>query len=429
MASASRNCGTSIRPSMCRAASSTRRAGRSTRHWGGGFLYHQANNQVALGFVVALDYKNPYLSPFEELQRWKKHPGDPPRSSKAASASPTARARSTRAAGSRCRKLVFPGGALIGCSAGFVNVPRIKGTPHRDEERHDGRRGRLSTRSWRIATATSSTPIPTAFERRAGSPRSCKLVRNVEPRWRSSAARSARCSAGATCGCAHLGIGLPFTMKHHRRHETLWRKDQVKPIDYPKPDGVLSFDRLSSVFLSNTNHEEDQPVHLTLKDATSRSRINLPIYDEPEQRYCPAGVYEIVGEDEGDARASRSTRRTASTARPATSRTRPRTSTGWCPKAAAVRIIRTCDRGRASLGHLHAFSSSQPLQRHPSESRDLARDMLRPPRGDPSFRWDDERRRDEGIRGAAKLSRLPRAAGWRKDRARGLNHLCRACHR
>ena len=151
---------------------------------------------------------------------------------------------------------------------------------------------------------------------------------------------------------ATLRIGLPFTLKHHPDHASLWRKDQAAPIAYPKPDGVISFDRLSSVFVSNTNHEEDQPVHLTLKDADIPTAINLPVYAGPEQRYCPAGVYEFV-EERVASRGSRSTRRIASTARPATSRTRPRTSTGSSPKAAEGRIIPTCKMaGGAALAAL-----------------------------------------------------------------------------
>ena len=155
------------------------------------------------------------------------------------------------------------------------------------------------------------------------------------------AARSARSTPGSTCGCDRSRIGAAVDAEAPSRQRRPRRKDQATPIDYPKPDGVMSFDRLSSVFLSNTNHEEDQPVHLTLKDAAIPTAINLPLYAGPEQRYCPAGVYEFV-EARAANRGSRSTPRTASTARPATSRTRPRTSTGSRPKAAEAPIIRTC---------------------------------------------------------------------------------------
>ncbi len=126
-----------------------------------------------------------------------------------------------------------------------------------------------------------------------------KAVRNVEPMVSKLGGTVGTALAGIDMWMRHLGIGLPFTMKHEPDHKSLWRKDQVHPIAYPKPDGVISFDRLSSVFVSNTNHEEDQPVHLTLKDARIPVDYNLPIYDAPEQRYCPAGVYEIVGQEEG----------------------------------------------------------------------------------------------------------------------------------
>ncbi|WP_156680514.1 electron transfer flavoprotein-ubiquinone oxidoreductase [Sphingomonas profundi] len=266
---------------------------------GGGFLYHQANNQVALGFVVGLGYRNPHLSPFEEFQRWKQHPEI--RAILEGGRRISYGARAINEGGwQSVPKLTFPGGALIGCSAGFVNVPRIKGT-------HTAMKsgmlaaeaayaavtgGREGDELTRYSETLHDSWIATEL----------KVVRNAEP-------AVAKFGQTVGTGIAYVDmmmrtfkIGLPFTFKHHRDSEQLYRKDMVKPIRYPKPDGVISFDRLSSVFLSNTNHEEDQPIHLTLKDASVPVDVNLALYDSPEQRYCPAGVYEIVGQEAGDPR-------------------------------------------------------------------------------------------------------------------------------
>jgi electron-transferring-flavoprotein dehydrogenase len=264
--------------------------------WGGGFLYHQENNQVALGFVVALNYRNPHLSPFEEFQRWKQHPAI--REILEGGRRVSYGARAINEGGwQSVPKLAFPGGALIGCSAGFVNVPRIKGS-------HTAMKsGMLAGEAAfaAIAGERSGDELVTYEEslRNSWIATELKTVRNVEPFVARFGGTAGTLLAGMDMWMRTLKIGLPFTLKHHPDSETLYRKDLVAKIDYPKPDGVISFDRLSSVFISNTNHEEDQPVHLTLKDPTIPTEVNLPLYDGPEQRYCPAGVYEFVEEATG----------------------------------------------------------------------------------------------------------------------------------
>ena len=261
--------------------------------WGGGFLYHQANNQVALGFVVALNYRNPWLSPFEEFQRWKQHPAI--REVLEGGRRVSYGARAINEGGWQAvPQLAFPGGALIGCSAGFVNVPRIKGS-------HTAMKSGMLAAEAAFAAIAAGRGCDTlsAYEeslRGSWVADELKLVRNVEPLVARFGGAAGTLLAGLDMWMRTLRIGLPFTLRHHRDNESLYRKDLVRPIDYPKPDGVISFDRLSSVFVSNTNHEEDQPVHLTLKDASVPTRINLPDYAGPEQRYCPAGVYEFVEE-------------------------------------------------------------------------------------------------------------------------------------
>jgi electron-transferring-flavoprotein dehydrogenase len=270
-----------------------------TDAWGGGFLYHQENNQVALGFVVALSYKNPHLHPFEEFQRWKQHPSI--RAILEGGRRVSYGARAINEGGwQSVPQLAFEGGALIGCSAGFVNVPRIKGS-------HTAMKsGMLAAEAaFEAIAAGREGDALQAYDDRLRSSwvaDELKMVRNVEPMVAKYGGTLGTILAGADMWMRTLKIGLPFTMKHHPDNEGLLRKDQAKPIAYPKPDGVISFDRLSSVFLSNTNHEEDQPVHLTLKDASIPIEVNLKDYDAPEQRYCPAGVYEIVGAEEGNPR-------------------------------------------------------------------------------------------------------------------------------
>jgi electron-transferring-flavoprotein dehydrogenase len=270
-----------------------------TNDWGGGFLYHQADNQVALGFVVGLGYRNPYLSPFEEFQRWKQHPAI--RAILEGGKRVSYGARAINEGGwQSVPKLAFPGGALIGCTAGFVNVPRIKGS-------HTAMKsGMLAAEAAFAAIAADRAGDElTDYEpalRTSWVAKELDLVRNAEPLVAKFGGTMGTLLAGLDMWMRVLHIGLPITMKHHPDSKSLLRKDLVAPIEYPRPDGTISFDRLSSVFLSNTNHEEDQPVHLTLKDPAIPIDVNLRYYDAPEQRYCPAGVYEIIGQEEGNPR-------------------------------------------------------------------------------------------------------------------------------
>ena len=270
-----------------------------TDSWGGGFLYHQANNQVALGFVVALDYKNPHVFPFEEFQRWKQHPEI--RKILEGGKRISYGARAINEGGwQSVPKLAFPGGALIGCSAGFVNVPRIKGS-------HTAMKSGMLAAESIVAAIAAGREFDEIADYQANLNDSwiateLKLVKNAQPAVAKYGNDYGTVLAGIDMWMRTLKIGLPITMKHHADNEMTGRADLYPKIDYPKPDGVISFDRLSSVFLSNTNHEEDQPCHLQLRDPDVPVKINLPLYDEPAQRYCPAGVYEIVGREEGSPR-------------------------------------------------------------------------------------------------------------------------------
>ncbi|RYY47886.1 MAG: electron transfer flavoprotein-ubiquinone oxidoreductase [Sphingomonadales bacterium] len=260
---------------------------------GGGFLYHQADGQVALGFVVWLNYTNPYLSPFHEMQRWKTHPAIAEILEGAKRVSYGARAISDGGFQS-VPKLAMPGAALIGDSAGFLNVPRIKGT-------HTSMKSGMMAAEAAFAavqagrTSDELAAYPEAY-RNSWVYKELRGVRNVVPLVKKFGDTWGTVAAGVAMWMELAGLRWPFTMKHHPDHESLRTASESKPIDYPKPDGVLTFDRLSSVFISNTNHEEDQPVHLTLKDPDIPIGYNLPVYAEPAQRYCPAGVYEVVGE-------------------------------------------------------------------------------------------------------------------------------------
>ncbi|MCW0180373.1 electron transfer flavoprotein-ubiquinone oxidoreductase [Zavarzinia sp.] len=266
---------------------------------GGAFLYHLEDNQVAVGYVVALDYWNPYLSPFEEFQRFKTHPDI--RTFFEGGKRIAYGARAINEGGYQSiPKLTFPGGVLIGCSAGFVNVPRIKGSHNAMktgmmaaeaafEALEAGREGHdeLSDYANKFSTSWVHDEL---FK-----------VRNVRPALKWGTVKGT-IYGGFDMWMSHLGLALPWTLGHHPDNTSLVKAKDAPKIEYPKPDGKISFDRLSSVFLSNTNHEEDQPIHLTLKDPTVPIRINLAEYDAPEQRYCPAGVYEIVGQDKGEPR-------------------------------------------------------------------------------------------------------------------------------
>jgi electron-transferring-flavoprotein dehydrogenase len=266
---------------------------------GGGFLYHQANGQVALGFSVWLNYSNPYLSPFDEFQRWKTHPSIKAILEGGRRVSYGARAINDGGWQS-VPKLTFPGGALIGCSAGFLNVPRIKGS-------HTAMKtGMMAAEAAvdAIISQRSSDELAAYGEayKKSWVFSELKMVRNTVPAVEKFGNFFGTAIAGMTMWLEYLGYELPFTMKNHPDYKSLKRKGDAKPIAYPKPDGVFSFDKLTSVFLSNTNHEEDQPIHLTLKDPLIPISVNLPLYDEPAQRYCPAGVYEVVGLDTDEPR-------------------------------------------------------------------------------------------------------------------------------
>jgi electron-transferring-flavoprotein dehydrogenase len=265
---------------------------RST--YGGSFLYHLDNNQAAVGFVVGLSYANPYLNPFEEFQRYKTHPSI--RGFLEGGKRLVYGARAIAAGGVQSLpKLVFPGGCLIGDDAGFLNASRIKGT-------HCAiKTGMLAAEAAHEAlqagrAADELGAYPDAY-RKSWLYNELWRARNFKP-WMAK---------GLYTGSLMFGIDqvllrgrAPWTLSHKGPdHAQLRPKSEFAPIAYPKPDGLLSFDRLSSVYLSNTNHNEDQPVHLRLKDASVPVRVNLELYDAPEQRYCPAGVYEIVRDDDG----------------------------------------------------------------------------------------------------------------------------------
>lgn len=262
----------------------------SSDTYGGSFLYHLENNQVAVGFVVGLDYKNPYLNPYEEFQRFKTHPHirDTFKGGRRISYG----ARALNEGGLQCLpKLTFPGGVLVGCDAGTLNMPKIKGT-------HTAMKSGMLAAEAAFAALQQDAPAGTELTAYADSFKASWIQTELH------AARNVRPSFkwGLWLGTLYTGIDqillrgkAPWTLKHaHADHETLLPKDQAKPIHYPKPDGVLTFDKLSSVFLSSTNHEEDQPVHLQLRDPSLALSVNLAQYDGPEQRFCPAGVYEYV---------------------------------------------------------------------------------------------------------------------------------------
>jgi electron-transferring-flavoprotein dehydrogenase len=263
--------------------------------YGGSFLYHQENNQVAVGFVVGLSYTNPYLSPYEEFQRFKTHPdirGFFEGGKRVAYGS-----RAITAGGVlSLPKLTFPGGVLVGDDAGFLNAARIKGS-------------HAAIKSGMLAAEAAAEALAAG---RSGDeliayPDAFRKSWLFEELWR---ARNFKqwMSKGLYLGSAMVGFEqfvlggkFPWTIHHaHADHETLKPASECSPIAYPKPDGKLTFDRLSSVFISNTNHEENQPVHLTLKDPAIPVEVNLHVYAGPESRYCPAGVYEFVKEGDKD---------------------------------------------------------------------------------------------------------------------------------
>jgi len=262
--------------------------------YGGSFLYHLENNMVSVGYVVGLDYKNPYLSPYEEFQRFKTHPKI--RGTLKGGRRVAYGARAINEGGLQSLpKMSFPGGLLIGCDAGTVNMPKIKGS-------HTAMKSGMIAAELAFEALTGGAPEPElagygdAF-RASWAYKELHEARNVRPafKW------------GLLGGTLYTGIDqvllrgkAPWTLSHgHADHETLSKAADCKPIDYPKPDGKITFDRLTNVSFSATNHEEDQPIHLTLQDDAVPIDINLADYDAPEQRYCPAGVYEIVREEDG----------------------------------------------------------------------------------------------------------------------------------
>jgi electron-transferring-flavoprotein dehydrogenase len=266
---------------------------------GGSFVYHYGERLVAVGFVVHLDYANPHLSPFDEFQRFKTHPTMRALLDGAQRLSYGARAISEGGLQS-WPELVFPGGALIGCSAGMVNVPRIKGTHNAMKS------GMLAAEAAFAAFNDASRPAsgdvlhayPQAL-RASWVWRDLEAVRNVKPWLSRLGTWGGTLLGGMEMWLATLGLRLPWTLRHAQADHERTRPAAAMPeIRYPKPDGVVTFDRLSSIALSNLAHDADQPCHLQLKDAAIPIRLNLPRFDAPEQRYCPAGVYEIVGSGE-----------------------------------------------------------------------------------------------------------------------------------
>lgn len=266
---------------------------------GGSFLYHLEDNLVAVGFVVHLNYKNPWLYPFEEFQRFKTHPAIRGTFEGGKRLSYGARAI-TEGGYQSVPKLSFPGGALIGCSAGFVNVPRIKGSHNAVLS------GILAAEKLADAIAAGRAhDEPIEIERGwrdSAIGADLKKVRNVKPLW-SKFGTAVGVALGGLDMWTNTLFGLSFfgTLKHGKTDaQSLEPAEKHQKIDYPKPDGVLTFDRLSSVFLSNTNHEEDQPIHLQIKDPELQKTSELDVYAGPSTRYCPAGVYEWVQKDGKD---------------------------------------------------------------------------------------------------------------------------------
>jgi len=265
--------------------------------YGGSWLYHWGDRYVSYGFVIGLDYRNPWLNPFEEMQRLKTHPAVRAHFAGGRRIAYGARALSEGGFQS-LPKLTFPGGCLVGDTAGFLNVPKIKGT-------HTAMKsGMLAAEAVAEALAGDETPEPSSY---ADKLRASWLwdelytVRNIRPGFAKFGTWGGLINAAVD---TYIFRGrAPWTLHNtHADNTTLDKAASAPQITYPKPDGVLTFDRLSSVFISNTNHEEDQPVHLRLRDPQLAIKVNWNEYRSPETRYCPAGVYEIVGADSGDPR-------------------------------------------------------------------------------------------------------------------------------
>jgi electron-transferring-flavoprotein dehydrogenase len=254
----------------------------NTQTYGGSWMYHMADNLVSIGFVTGLDYKNPYLSPFEEMQRFKTHPHIKAFLEGGKRISYGARALVEGGLQSM-PKLSFSGGMLIGDSAGFLNVPKIKGN-------------HAAMKSGMLAAEAivNGTDYETLFKQ-SWLYEELYKVRNIRPGFHFGLLAGLVHAAFQTIG----GWRMPYTLKHKADYAQTGRAQDYTPIEYPKPDGVLTFDRLSSVFLSNTNHEENQPVHLKLADPSIPINVNLPEYAEPARAYCPAAVYEIIENENG----------------------------------------------------------------------------------------------------------------------------------
>ncbi len=264
-----------------------------TQTYGGGFIYHMADNLVSIGFVVGLDYKNPTLSPYQEMQRFKTHPKIAPLLEGGKRISYGARTLS-EGGWQSIPTLAFPGGVLVGDSAGFLNVPKIKGNHAAMKS------GMLAAEAIaeHLSAETGFGSLCEGYEphfRKSWLAKELKAVRNIRPSFHYGRWAGIAISALET---VTFGL-LPYTLHNHADHTQLTPLDQVTPITYPKPDGVLSFDRLTSVSFSNTNHGEDQPSHLTLKDKATPADLNYKTYGGPEQFYCPAGVYEFIDIESG----------------------------------------------------------------------------------------------------------------------------------
>ncbi len=265
--------------------------------YGGSFLYHFGDNKVAVGFVVGLGYQNPWLSPYEEFQRYKTHPAI--RGTFEGGKRLSYGARAITAGGiMSLPKTVFPGGALIGCDAGFLNASRIKGS-----------HAAIKTGMLAAEAAFEAIAAGRSADELSAYPQAFRTSWLFDELWQ---ARNFKqwMGKGLYTGTIMVGIEqvllggkFPWTLHHkHADHECLKPASAFKPIVYPKPDGKITFDKLSSVFISNTNHEENQPIHLTLNDPGVPVKVNLATYAGPEQRYCPAGVYEYVKNDDGSDR-------------------------------------------------------------------------------------------------------------------------------
>ena len=265
-----------------------------TKTYGGSWMYHYDENLVSIGFVIGLDYENPYLSPFDEFQRFKHHPEVKKYLEGGRRISYGARALSEGGLQS-LPKLAFPGGMLVGDTAGFLNVPKIKGN-------HAAMKSGMLAAEALAEMFEAGDPYgqeDTTYRKKFEQSwlhTELHKVRNIRPSFHKGFLWGFLYSALDT---VLLRGKAPWTFRNHADHKALKKAKDCKKIDYPKPDGVISFDKLSSVFISNTNHEEDQPIHLKLKDSNIPIGVNLPEYDEPAQRYCPAGVYEVVQGDDG----------------------------------------------------------------------------------------------------------------------------------